>query len=98
MLQGKFSYPHYEKYDCFQWLLDKRAAGLVRHAGFSYHDTPGLLDEILTRHPEMEFVQLQINYLDWESECVGCGQCEEMCPQHLPIIETLAKVAEHFEH
>ena len=60
----------YEKYDCFDWLLEKKAAGLVKHAGFSFHDSAKLLDEILTRHPEMEFVQLQINYLDWESQWV----------------------------
>ena len=60
----------YEKFDCFTWLLDKKAEGLVKHAGFSYHDTPELLDDILTKHPEMEFVQLQINYLDWESEWI----------------------------
>ena len=51
----------YEQFDCFNWLLDKKAKGLVKHAGFSFHDTPELLDEILTKHPEMEFVQLQIN-------------------------------------
>ena len=62
--------PKYEQFDCFSWLLDKRAKGLVKHAGFSFHDSPELLDEILTKHPEMEFVQLQINYLDWESEWV----------------------------
>ena len=59
--------PKHEKFGSFEWLLDKKEKGLVRHAGLSFHDTPELLDEILTRHPEMEFVQLQINYLDWES-------------------------------
>ncbi|MBE6110907.1 MAG: Fe-S oxidoreductase, partial [Erysipelotrichaceae bacterium] len=58
----------YEEFDCFNWLLEKKAQGLVKHVGFSFHDTPELLDEILTKHPEMEFVQLQINYLDWESK------------------------------
>ena len=60
--------PKYEELDCFNWLLDKKEKGLVKHIGFSFHDTPELLDEILTKHPEMEFVQLQINYLDWESQ------------------------------
>ena len=69
--------PKYERLDCFGWLLNKKAEGLVRHAGFSFHDTPELLDKILTDHPEMEFVQLQINYLDWESEWVQSRKCYE---------------------
>jgi len=76
------SLPHYEKFDCFQWLLDKKAAGLVRHVGFSYHDSPELLDKILTEHPEMEFVQLQINYLDWESSWIQSRGCYEVACAH----------------
>ncbi len=57
------------------------------HAGFSFHDTPQLLDEILTKHPEMEFVQLQINYLDWESEWVHSRECYEVAVKHgKPVI------------
>ncbi len=93
-------YPKYEKFDCFNWLLEKKARGLVRHAGFSFHDTPELLDEILTKHPEMEFVQLQVNYLDWESQWVRSRACYEMAQKHgKPVIVmepvkggTLAKV------
>lgn len=95
-------YPKYEQFDCFNWLLEKKAAGLVKHAGFSFHDTPELLDEILTKHPEMEFVQLQINYLDWESPWVHSRGCYEVARKHdIPIIVmepvkggTLAKVPE----
>ena len=77
----------FERYDCFNWLLDKREKGLVKHAGFSFHDTPELLDEILTKHPEMEFVQLQINYLDWESEWIRSRECYETCVKHgKPVI------------
>ena len=64
-------FDHYKTYtdlDCFRWLMDKKEKGLVRHIGFSYHDNAELLDKVLTEHPEFEFVQLQINYLDWESE------------------------------
>ena len=45
---------------------EQKEAGLIRHAGFSFHSTPEELDALLTAHPEMEFVQLQINYADWE--------------------------------
>ncbi|MBE6103701.1 MAG: Fe-S oxidoreductase [Erysipelotrichaceae bacterium] len=79
--------PKYEKYDCFNWLLEKKKQGLVRHVGLSYHDTPELLDEILTRHPEMEFVQLQINYLDWESQWIQSRGCYEVATKHgKPVI------------
>lgn len=81
------SYPDYEKYDCFNWLLDKKARGLVRHVGFSFHDTPELLDEILNKHPEMEFVQLQLNYLDWESEWIQSRKVYEAATRHnKPVI------------
>ena len=81
------SYPHYEKYDCFSWLLEKKAQGLVKHAGFSFHDSAELLDEILTKHPEMEFVQLQINYLDWESQWVHSREVYETATRHgKPVI------------
>ena len=81
------SYPHYEKFECFDWLLQKKEQGLVRHVGFSYHDNPELLDEILTKHPEMEFVQLQINYLDWESEWIQSRACYEVAEKHgKPVI------------
>ena len=77
----------YEKFDCFNWLLDKKAKGLVKHAGFSFHDTADVLDDILTRHPEMEFVQLQINYLDWESDWIESRKNYEVCVKHnKPVI------------
>lgn len=83
----KSSLPKYEKFDCFNWLLDKREKGLVKHAGFSFHDTADILDEILTKHPEMEFVQLQINYLDWESGWIESRKNYEVCVKHnKPVI------------
>lgn len=95
----------YEQFDCFGWLLEKKAKGLVKHAGFSFHNSAELLDEILTKHPEMEFVQLQINYLDWESEWVQSRKCYEVAVKHgKPVIVmepvkggTLAHVPEKAE-
>ena len=97
--------PKYEQFDCFGWLLEKKAQGLVKHAGFSFHDSAELLDEILTKHPEMEFVQLQINYLDWESQWVQSRACYEVAVKHgKPVIVmepvkggTLARVPEEAE-
>ena len=72
------SFQKYERLDCFRFLEDKKQAGYIRHIGFSFHDTPELLDRVLTDHPEMEFVQLQINYLDWESPWIRSRECYEV--------------------
>ena len=95
----------YEKLDCFDWIINKKKEGLARHIGFSFHATPELLDRVLTDHPEMEFVQLQLNYLDWESESVQSRKNYEVCVRHgKPVIVmepvkggTLAKVPEKAE-
>lgn len=77
----------YEEYDCFTWLKEKKTQGLVRHIGFSFHDSAALLDQILDAHPEMEFVQLQINYLDWDNSEIQSRLCYESARRHgLPII------------
>ena len=52
------NYDTYERFGCFDWALEKKAAGLIRHFGFSFHGTPELLEEVLDRHPEVEFVQI----------------------------------------
>lgn len=61
----------------FDFVRRMKAEGKIRHIGFSFHDSAETLDEILSRHPEMEFVQLQINYYDWESESVQSRKCYE---------------------
>ncbi|MBP5587857.1 MAG: aldo/keto reductase [Treponema sp.] len=58
------NYDSYEKYDCFNWGLKKKEAGLIKHFGFSFHGSPELLEKVLDKHPEVEFVQIQLNYLD----------------------------------
>ena len=58
------NYDTYVKYDCFRWGMKKRDEGKIRHFGFSFHGSPELLTEVLDKHPEFEFVQIQLNYLD----------------------------------
>ena len=70
------------KFGVFQALAEKKANGEIKKLGFSFHDTAGVLDKILTEHPEMEFVQLQINYLDWENESVQSRLCYETARKH----------------
>ena len=77
----------YDRLDCFEWLKEKKASGLVKHIGFSFHDGPELLDKVLTEHPEFEYVQLQINYLDWESSAIQSRKCYEVAEKHnMPVI------------
>ena len=66
------------------WDFMKRlkAEGKAKHIGFSFHDTADALEHILQNHPEMEFVQLQINYVDWESESVQSRKCYEVARKY----------------
>lgn len=76
-----------EKLGAFQFVQEMKAAGKIKYIGFSFHDSAEVLDEILTKHPEMEFVQLQINYYDWESENVQSKKCYETAVKHeMPVI------------
>ncbi len=80
-------YSIYNEMDCFNWLIEKKKQGLVKHIGFSYHDSAEFLNQVLTEHPEMEFVQLQMNYLDWESAEVQSRKCYEVAIKHgKPVI------------
>ena len=84
---GQDHYKIYNDLDCFNWIMDKKEKGLVKHVGFSFHDNAQLLDKVLTEHPEMEFVQLQMNYLDWESAEVQSRKCYEVAIKHgKPVI------------
>mgnify|MGYP000025713949 FL=1 len=56
--------------------------GKIRHLGFSFHDSPEVLDQILTEHPEVEFVQIIVNYFDWESYFIASRRCYEVIRKH----------------
>ena len=66
----------------FRFLTEKKASGEARRIGFSYHDGAELLDEILTAHPEVDVVQLQINYVDWEASGIESRRCYETAVRH----------------
>lgn len=72
------NYDTYEKYDCFSWAVEKKREGKIRHFGFSFHGSPELLTEVLDKHPEVEFVQIQLNYLDWNNPVVRSGKLYEI--------------------
>lgn len=72
------------------WQLKQE--GRARHIGFSYHDSPELLDQILTEHPELEYVQLQLNYFDWDSPYVAARECYEVCKKHGKMVVVMEPV------
>ena len=72
----------FDDFDMWSWIRGLKEQGKVRHIGFSAHCSAEELDALLTAHPEMEFVQLQINYADWESPSVQSRECYETALRH----------------
>ena len=84
-LMHAMSATRFEKYrdaHAFEVALEAKAVGKLRHVGMSFHDTAEVLDQILTAWPEIEFVQLQFNYLDYEDPKVQSRLCYEVCRKH----------------
>lgn len=79
---GEHRTRYFDEYDMWNWVQEKKKAGLIRHVGFSFHSTPEELEELLNAHPEMEFVQLQINYADWDNPSVQSRRCYEVARKH----------------
>ena len=79
---GNFRSEFFDRFDCWSFAQENKKEGLVKHVGFSFHSTPEELEEILTAHPEMEFVQLQINYADWEAPEHRSRECYEIARKH----------------
>ncbi|MBR4555146.1 MAG: aldo/keto reductase [Ruminococcus sp.] len=72
------NYDAYEKFECFKWAAEKKKEGRIRHCGFSFHGTPALLEKLLDDHPDTEFVQIQLNYLDWDNPVIASGKLYEI--------------------
>lgn len=77
----------FDDFGMWDYVRELKEKGLVRHIGFSIHDKADALDKILTEHPEMEFVQFQLNYADWESDSIQARKCYEVALKHnKPIV------------
>ena len=76
------NYQTYEDNHLWDYVRELKEKGLIRHYGFSFHADPELLEELLTKHPDAEFVQLQINYADWENPGVQSRRNWEICKEH----------------
>lgn len=84
---GEKSYRKAIDFGAFDFVRRLKEEGRVKHIGFSFHDKAELLDEILTKYPQMEYVQLQLNYLDWEDASVQSRLCHEVAIKHnKPVI------------
>ena len=70
-------YQKIQSLDLMDALIQLKRDGRTRHIGLSFHDSPELLDQILTEHPELEYIQLQLNYFDWDSPYVAAGRCNK---------------------
>lgn len=76
------NYKKYDEYHIWDFVKAQKEKGLIKHWGFSFHATPDILDEILTNHPDAEFVQLQLNYADWENPDVTARENYEVARKH----------------
>ena len=81
------NYAKYDRYRLWEFAREQKAKGLIKHLGFSFHGGPRVLDQLLSEHPEVEFVQLQINYRDWENPSVASRANYEVARKHgTPIV------------
>ena len=78
---------NFNRYGIWDYMKELKAEGLIRHYGFSVHSTPEHLEQLLTDHPDVEFVQLQINYADWEDPLICSRRIYEIATRHCkPVI------------
>jgi len=71
-----------KSFKMFQQAQEFKKEGLIKHLGFSFHDSAEVLDRILSEHPETEFVQIIINYFDWNSSWIQARKCYEVIRKH----------------
>ncbi|MDO4386792.1 MAG: aldo/keto reductase [Clostridia bacterium] len=85
--QGAGNYGHYKECRAYETAFALKAEGKVRHVGISFHDRAEVLEQILTDYPEIEVVQIQFNYVDYDDTAVQSRKCYEVCVKHgKPVI------------
>ncbi|HAM14565.1 MAG TPA: Fe-S oxidoreductase [Eggerthellaceae bacterium] len=84
---GSFRTKVFDDLEMWDFVQELKAAGKVKHIGFSHHDSAERLEEIILAHPEMEFVQLQVNWADWDNANTQSRKCVETARKHeLPVV------------
>ncbi len=76
------NFEKYDRYHLWDFVREQKAKGIIRHYGFSFHGGPKLLEELLTERPDVDFVQLQLNYADWENPTVQARTNYEIVRRH----------------
>lgn len=85
--QGASNYPHYKKCRAYETAFALKAEGKIRHVGISFHDRAEVLEQILTDYPDIEVVQIQFNYVDYNDPAVQSRKCYEVCQKYSkPVI------------
>ena len=85
--QGASNYPHYKKCRAYETAFALKAEGKIRHVGISFHDRAEVLEQILTDYPDIEAVQIQFNYVDYNDPAVQSRKCYEVCQKYSkPVI------------
>lgn len=86
------NYKKYDKYHLWDYVKEKKAEGKIKYFGFSYHAGPELLDELLYEHPEVDFIQLQLNYADWDNKMITSRANYEVARKHNKSITVMEPV------
>ena len=86
---GAVWYEVAKKFGTFEFIRKKKEEGFIRHTGFSFHDKPEVLEQILSEHPEIDIVQLQLNYLDWEDSGIQSRKCYEVARKHGKLVTVM---------
>ena len=76
---GRKNYEQYTRCRAFETAQALKAEGKIRHVGISFHDQADFLEKVLTEHPEIEVVQIQLNYMDWDDPNLQAGPVYEVC-------------------
>ena len=85
--QGAGNFDHYKECRAYETAFELKKEGKIRHVGISFHDKAEVLEQILTEYPEVEVVQIQFNYVDYEDLVVQSRRCYEVCRKHnKPVI------------
>lgn len=85
--QDAGNFEHFKKCRAYETAFELKAEGKIRHVGISFHDTADVLERILTEYPQVEMVQIQFNYLDYDDPAVQSRKCYEVCRKHnKPVI------------
>ncbi len=80
--QSKDVFTHFKRCRAYEQAFELKKEGKIRHVGLSFHDSAAVLDQILTEYPQVEFVQIQLNYVDYEDPSVQSRKCLEVCNKH----------------